>query len=290
MEDGPPALRADTLAILQQVLREKEEARERAAREAESSAVTLGIEEDWQASQFWYDEATCRALARELLALAAARHAAGGAGTVNVACLACPSAYKALRALGLPPYVRAWVFEVDTRFGVFGEDFVHYDFNAPLRFPEALRGSMDVVIMDPPFINRDCLRAFARTALALRRGNDVRLLLCTGAVMLREARLLLGARPMRLHVGHVNRLSNPFSLYINYDDAGRLGGVAGGRGGGGAGGGRRWRGGHCCSRDTGECIDKALQVEFVDKAHTRRYRAAQRVVVDRANSQVCKRD
>lgn len=177
-------------------------------------------------------------LAAELLAVAAqvreARAATapsgadggGGGGRVTVAVLSAPSAYKALLAAGLPPWLDARLFEYDTRFAAFGPSFVRYDYAAPLAFPPELRGAVDVVILDPPFINADCLGGFARTVYALRRDNRVRTLLCTGAVMLRTARALLGVRPVRAPVRHAaNRLSNPFSLYVNYDDGGRLGGV-----------------------------------------------------------------
>jgi len=224
-DNEPVALRSDTLAALQEVLRERREAAERATRDADDGRVALATPEDWNASQFWYDERTASALAAELLTLAAERHAATGGADVTLALLSCPSAYKALLAASPPPYVCAWLFEYDARFAVFGPSFVPYDFRAPHDFPPALRGAVDVVMMDPPFLQADCLAGFARTAMALRRDNSVRLLLCSGAVMLTPARRLLGVRPTPFHVGHAKRLSNPFALFVNYDDAGRLGGV-----------------------------------------------------------------
>lgn len=226
-DDDTPSLRSDTLLALQAFLAERDAAKAAEADEGNVTAggpVALAASEDWQLSQFWYDEATSKMLASELLLLAGRLHESGRERVV-VCAVSAPSAFKAVLAAGVPDWLDLRLFEYDTRFASFGDRFVHYDFNAPLAFPAELRGGVDVVILDPPFINRDTLAGFARTVFALRRDNAVRTLLCTGSVMLRPARALLGVRPMRAHVGHANRLSNPFSLYVNYDDEGRLGGV-----------------------------------------------------------------
>lgn len=227
-DGGAPALRPDTLAALQAFLAERDAAKAAEANEgtvAPGGPVALAASEDWQLSQFWYDEATSKMLAAELLLLAERVRASSGRDTVTVAALSAPSAFKAVLAAGVPAWMDLRLFEYDTRFASFGDRFVHYDFNRPLGFPPELRGAVDVVILDPPFINRDTLAGFARSVMALRRDNGLRTLLCTGSVMLRPARALLGVRPVRAHVGHANRLSNPFTLYVNYDDEGRLGGV-----------------------------------------------------------------
>ena len=86
-------------------------------------------------------------------------------------------------------------------------------------------GRCDVIALDPPFLNADCLEGFTATVHALRRSADVPVLLCTGAVMAPHAKRLLAARPTRLPVRHANRLSNPFACFVNYDEGGRLGGI-----------------------------------------------------------------
>lgn len=226
-DDDMPTLRADTLAALQAFMAERDAAKAAELKEADVVAggpVALATTEDWQMSQFWYDEATSKMLAQELLLLAQQLRDSGRS-TVTVCCISAPSAYKALLAAGIPSYVDARLFEYDGRFAVFGDKFVQYDFNRPMVFPPELKGQADIIILDPPFINKDCLAGFARTIFALRRDNALRTLLCTGTVMLRAARKLLGVRPVRAHVGHANRLSNPFTLYVNYDEQGRLGGI-----------------------------------------------------------------
>ena len=92
------ALRPDTLAALREFLAEREAARQREEREAEVASAALATTEDWQLSQFWYDEATGRALAEEVLACVRDR----GRPSATVALLSCPSTYKALLATGVP--------------------------------------------------------------------------------------------------------------------------------------------------------------------------------------------
>lgn len=239
MADEDLTLRPDTLAVLQAFLAEREAARAAEEKEAEDTSQALKLSEGFGMSQFWYDEATCAALATEVLRLvedcaAKKRKRAAETGSdspvrVRVACLACPSTFKALVARPLPAGLEPFVFEYDMRFAVFGPRFVHYDFNAPAAFGSSvsaeLPGSFDIIALDPPYLNADCLAAFASTIDVLKAAPDVPIMLCTGAVMLPHAARLLKARPTSFHVGHASHLSNPFALYVNYPVPETLGGI-----------------------------------------------------------------
>jgi hypothetical protein len=172
-------------------------------------------------------------LAGEVARCASDAIAARGAATV--AFISCPSAFKGWRAPGMAPAgkTHSMLLEFDSRFSVFGDAFALYDYHAPEVVPESLRGACDVILLDPPFLQPDCLAAFARTVGLLRRGGaaaadgqpPTRILLATGAVMLPHARDLLGLRPTRLKIEHADgRLSNPFALFANYERAETLGG------------------------------------------------------------------
>lgn len=81
--DSEPELSSETLKILQQVMQEQQEQQERFEKlrqqaedrfdEAQESNKDLSqitmdfFREDWQLSQFWYDENTSEQLAREVL-------------------------------------------------------------------------------------------------------------------------------------------------------------------------------------------------------------------------------
>lgn len=96
---SPPALSAATAAILQQCLARQADTEENAAKDP--------FAENWQLSQFWYTDETATAVAAEAVDLAA-----GGA----IACLACPSLFRRLRANF--PDQPAHLLEYDSRFEV----------------------------------------------------------------------------------------------------------------------------------------------------------------------------
>ena len=225
--DPEVALSPATLAALKSFLQEKEAAKQHDLDEMNSQKLQprLNMSENWQLSQFWYDEATCQRLGQEILFLGKEIHMKSNE-QVNVACLSCPSIYKALVAIEFPAYMNVYIFEIDERFSVFGSSFVHYDFNKATELPPFLLRTTDIIALDPPFLNKDTLSCFARSVFALRRSNEVKILHCSGRVMCKPTRVLLGCRPCKLPIKHQDgRLSNPFALFVNYDaDNERLGG------------------------------------------------------------------
>ena len=94
-------------------------------------------------AQFWYTEDTARTVAR------AVARAAGGGGAV--ACVACPSLFRALRASFAD--LRAQLLEYDARFQALG-CFSQYDYCEPRDIPLELHGAFDVVVADPPYLVR----------------------------------------------------------------------------------------------------------------------------------------
>jgi len=67
--------------------------------------------------------------------------------------------------------------EFDRRFAHFGDSFVFYDYNEPVALPSDLKGSFDLVVVDPPFLSEECLRKTAQTVHYL---TTKKILLCTG--------------------------------------------------------------------------------------------------------------
>ena len=224
-DDDPITLHPSTLAALAAFRREREAAEEEAKREAEDDGARLLLTEDYSESQFWYSEETSQFLAEEVCWC---REQVGGG---EVVFLSSPSAYKAYRSLvrrrggggggsGSSDAQAAHLLEYDSRFSVFGDAFVKYDYNHPLEgIPGRLLGRCSVVMLDPPFLNRDCLAGFAQTVRALQLPTgETRVLLATGAVQLAFAKELLGLRPTQRPILHAGgRLSNPFALFSNYE-------------------------------------------------------------------------
>lgn len=70
----------------------------------------------------------------------------------RIAFLSCPTAYIGFQHEN--PLPDAWLWEYDTRFKlVAGDKFVHYNLEEPEQYPEELRGTVDIAIADPPFLN-----------------------------------------------------------------------------------------------------------------------------------------
>ncbi|KAJ2695719.1 Protein-lysine N-methyltransferase efm5 [Coemansia spiralis] len=217
--DDVPALSADTLAVLQGFLEEKQEQDERFAQlQARADEAFQGrakvdmavFQEDWQLSQFWYDAATADFLARRTLANTVAGD--------PIAFISSPTAYVALHNMAREEE-NAFVFEFDTRFDVFRSQFVHYDYNRPLDFAGAseLKGQVAFIVADPPFLNRDCLAQTLETVRFLARPG-AKIMINTGAVMEDLARELIGARITNFRPAHRSGLSNEFRCYATFED------------------------------------------------------------------------
>jgi len=238
-DDDGLSLRPDTLLALQEFLKEKQIQEEKEKQETQLlDTATLVTSEDWQLSQFWYDESTAVALAKELLAVAddirkertttsntptsTTSSSENNNSIVTIACISCPSVYKALLSIGIPSNTRVYILEYDKRFNIFGDAYFYYDFNYPLTIPTILKDTCDIIILDPPFLNYDTLSNFTQTVEVMKTKStslslsSPRILLCTGAIMLPHAKKLLNLRPTQMNIHHNNRLSNPFALYTNY--------------------------------------------------------------------------
>ncbi|KAG7265291.1 hypothetical protein CRUP_032444 [Coryphaenoides rupestris] len=165
------------------------------------------VGEDWGMSQFWYDDETATRLAEEVI------HEAGDGG--RIACVSAPSVYQKLKqgVVDGSDRVSAVVLEFDRRFAAYGDDFVFYDYNDPLALPAALQGGFDVVLADPPYLSQECLAKVAQTVKFLKRGK---VLLCTGAIMEKHARDLLGLRRCDFLPRHKKNLANEFRCFASY--------------------------------------------------------------------------
>lgn len=238
-DDDMPQLPSDTLALLQEFQSEKDTRAKqfedlKAAAESDFSATKDGklsmdlFGEDWQASQFWYTDATARTLAEALLE--------GARKESCIAVVSAPSVYIALRNLlgergeeQERPTVK--LLEYDRRFEVFGSDFVYYDFQHPLRLPAELKGKFDRVICDPPFLSEDCqtktalsVRFLSQSWAPLQTGEadvrGLRFISCTGERMGEVIGKLygkIGTKTTDFEPEHSKGLSNEFSCYTNFE-------------------------------------------------------------------------
>ncbi|KAI9593101.1 N(6)-adenine-specific DNA methyltransferase 2 [Syncephalis fuscata] len=229
-DDEPVQLSSHALAALKEFLVEEQEHEERftllkeAATKRFDEVTTEGGEgntgddplfsielfkEDWQLSQFWYDDDTARKLAQEAVKQA-------GDGQLIV-CISAPSVFIMLKKLRVSNPLL--LLEYDERFAVFKNEFCYYDYNeplAPFTENEHLRGSAAVVVVDPPFLNESCFTKIGLTARTLAN-EQTKYIVNTGwkiqEIVLRELPVFLTAFEPR----HRNGLANDFRCFINYN-------------------------------------------------------------------------
>ncbi|KAI1080288.1 putative N6-adenine methyltransferase-domain-containing protein [Whalleya microplaca] len=228
-------LSAHALAALQEFLGERDahvDKFERLKVEAEQDAAaalakqTLSMNtftEDWNKSQFWYSDETADLIAKQLLD--------GVRDDEVIAVVSTPSVFVALKNLmnaadAASPKPKVYLLEHDQRFSVFPE-FLFYDFHQPIKLPAHLRGSVDRIICDPPFLSEDCQTKMALTVRWLSRPSapkstpGARLIVCTGERMAPLVTKLYRSLSLRATTYEpVHRtLSNEFWCYANFESA-----------------------------------------------------------------------
>uniref|UniRef100_A0A182VSY8 Protein-lysine N-methyltransferase n=1 Tax=Anopheles minimus TaxID=112268 RepID=A0A182VSY8_9DIPT len=200
-------LPADTMLILQQFLQEKElkERSEKAGAEPDGC-----FEENWQLSQFWYNEETKQKLALIVRKL----HEQNTSDTFRVALLSAPSAFKHV----VNENQQAMLFEFDERFASYGDHFQQYDYNKAYDsgYLEAYANQFDLVIADPPFLSEECIEKLGVIVKKITK-QDAKVLLCSGAVVQEWAKLHLGVSMCLFRPEHERNLGNEFCSYANFD-------------------------------------------------------------------------
>ncbi|KAF4556362.1 Protein-lysine N-methyltransferase EFM5-like protein [Elsinoe fawcettii] len=226
-DDDVPRLDPSTLAALQDFYGERDtrqkqfEDLKNAAEEGFSQSAEVSMDmfgEDWNASQFWYTDATADTLAQQLLDDATAE--------TQIAIISAPSVYVAMRKLlqdqqRYPARPRVVLLEFDERFAVFKDDFVRYDFQEPLKLDTALKANFDRIICDPPFLSDDCQTKTALTARWMAKSwADTKVIVCTGERMENLIHQLYGKTGLKTTTflpEHSKGLSNEFRCYANFD-------------------------------------------------------------------------
>ncbi|DAZ98730.1 TPA: hypothetical protein N0F65_006762 [Lagenidium giganteum] len=158
-------------------------------------------------NQYWYSRQTVETLGQEVLEATAA--------DATCAFLSTPSVYYEVKRHG-PSQLKCFLFDFDEKFASEGSGFVLFDFNKPLDVPDALRGSCDIVVIDPPFITREVWEKYATTAKLLLRPGTGKVLLSTiqeNADMMHE---LMGCAVQKFKPS-IPHLVYQYALFANYE-------------------------------------------------------------------------
>ncbi|XP_047318839.1 EEF1A lysine methyltransferase 1 [Impatiens glandulifera] len=217
-DDDLPTLSSHTLEALKQFLSEQtqvqvdDDANSAQVNDKEVSLVT----ENWNLSQFWYDQETAETIAKEVL------HLSQLFDSPYAACVACPTLYAYIKKID--PNAHVQLLEYDTRFQKYGNEFTFYDYNQPEELPSPLKNAFQVLIADPPYLSKECLEKVAQTISFLKQNGKCYILLLTGEVQKDRAAELLDLHPCGFRPRHSSKLGNEFRLYTSYDPETRLGG------------------------------------------------------------------
>ncbi|CDZ96375.1 Uncharacterized conserved protein [Phaffia rhodozyma] len=258
----PLTLDPATQALLDSFLSEKaeEEKRFRELAEAEAEAgedegnddeeeVMMNVDEyrkvigeNFGMSQFWYSTPFANRLASSLHALCTP--------STRVAFLSSPTGYVAFQSQP-SPLKRTLLFEYDDRFEILpvvgrtrkerrerkesgrdtqgiGKDeggFVKYDLYEPLKWGEGLRGTVDLAVIDPPYLNEKTNGLVAQTLRALLAPNAKLLILTSTSVSFeilqkcydlpQLGRLRRCEHAKVVHEG--GRIQNPFGMWATWE-------------------------------------------------------------------------
>lgn len=182
------------------------------------------FQEDWQLSQFWYDDSTALTLAKALLE--------GADEDTIIVIASAPSVYAAISQIPDEeiPTKHIYLLEYDKRFELLAgkEHFRFYDYNFPENIPEELREKCHRLLIDPPFLEEECQKKSAETCKNLlitdksqktKAGDDLfKLITSTGE---RMKSTIHASYPdtfvTNFHPEHKNGLSNEFRCYATFE-------------------------------------------------------------------------
>ncbi|XP_012263575.2 EEF1A lysine methyltransferase 1 [Athalia rosae] len=204
-DDDVPQLSSTTLAALQEFYKEKEDQENQLKNiGAEKESSNLTFDENWQLSQFWYDDDTVHSFVRGI------KNSTEPTG--KIALISCPTLYNEMKNQADGRQVT--LFEYDQRFAIFESDFIPYDYKSPLSIPRELANSFDLVVADPPFLSEECL---TKTAVTMKFLSKKKIVLSTGAIMMELAERLLGVTKCNFEPHHKNNLANEFCCFSNFN-------------------------------------------------------------------------
>ncbi|ODV68615.1 hypothetical protein HYPBUDRAFT_165349 [Hyphopichia burtonii NRRL Y-1933] len=230
-DDEPLTLSVHALAALQEFKQEEQQRVEhfeslykKSEEEFDDKVSIDAFKEDWQLSQFWYEDETAEILGRALLE--------GADENTVIAIASAPSVYAAIKKLPQDqiPTKHIYLFEYDKRFEVLaGKDhFYFYDYNHPNDIPSKLYQKCHRVLIDPPFLEDGCQANSAVAAHNLltkdksaktKLGDlQYKLVSSTGERMRHViAENYPGSHITDFYPQHKNGLSNEFRCYATFE-------------------------------------------------------------------------
>ena len=160
------------------------------------------FEEKAEYNQYWYSEKTIEVIVEEIR----------GLGAERVAFLSTPSVFFSARSAG----INGDLFELDPKLDNGDGKFVLYDFNKP-EIDENMNGMYDLVVIDPPFITREVLAAYAFTSSQLLGDSEGKVIISSILENKDVLRELFGSNIMSARFKpSIPTLVYQYCLFTNY--------------------------------------------------------------------------
>ncbi|KAL0945700.1 hypothetical protein HGRIS_014851 [Hohenbuehelia grisea] len=209
----------------------------------------VGFREDWQLSQFWYSTKFAYKLAKCIHHLCSTSNRidgvvqAGPTTEPTIAFVCCPTSFVAFTNL-YPPSpgddlkYTALLMEHDQRFSYLPLStrrtrYIPYDLTDPTKIPADIVGKVDLVVVDPPFLNLRTNEQVATTLRRILRTDTGKLIIITSTSLEGEEpaernksplHIVYNSAPIgplrrtQLNVEHVG-LQNDFACWGSWDGA-----------------------------------------------------------------------
>eukprot|EP01098_Paradermamoeba_levis_P008093 TRINITY_DN3365_c0_g1_i1.p1 TRINITY_DN3365_c0_g1~~TRINITY_DN3365_c0_g1_i1.p1 ORF type:complete len:222 (-),score=55.16 TRINITY_DN3365_c0_g1_i1:207-872(-) len=211
-DDDDLVLSPHAMAALQDFYKEQKQVQQQEALPQESD---IKFQENWKLSQFWYSDETSEKISKEVLSVCPEG---------KIACLCTPTLFRHLHTHYPEHRDRIYLFDIDPRFNVYGDHFVVYDFNEPLKLvsKENLESFFDFIAIDPPYLNPTCYSEVLKTVAFMgkkKTGGELAssLLFLTGRIM-REflSTQFPQLEECKFSPQHTNNLGNDFGCFTTY--------------------------------------------------------------------------
>jgi hypothetical protein len=174
-------------------------------------------DEDWQLSQFWYNESTSQTLCDAVVEAAELVDVKEPV----VMFVSAPTAYQAAVKRQDLEHTRLLCAEYDTKFRAIAgeENFVFYDYSNPLDMPKEFEHAVDVLLIDPPFLSQECVEKFMETSRLLSH-EHTKIIFASGFQV--DVHVRAHGKDMRrcdFQPEHEGGLANVFATWTNYESA-----------------------------------------------------------------------
>lgn len=171
------------------------------------------IDEDWELSQFWYTKETSDNIIL-LIGNYAKKHK-----KENIALLCAPSLYRAyLRNKDKLEDLNFALFEFDKRFSIFGDSFNFYDLNKPLEIDTKHHKKFDIIVADPPFLNKETVQKVAESMRLLSKEESMKIFITGLQVQDAVTTEFPELKLTDIKIEHdKQRLQNPFGFFCAVD-------------------------------------------------------------------------